>query len=118
MGELGPHIKFGIIYQSMVILKLKGILGNQLFQYAAARQIASNNNVELIIDSISGFKRDPFCRENLLNYFSISAKLNSENFQNKIYNNNYLYYKIYNIIQGLLPLKFRFYIKESEKNRF
>jgi hypothetical protein len=102
----------------MVILKLKGGLGNQLFQYAAARQIASNNGVELIIDSISGFKRDPFRRENLLNYFPISAKFNIINFENKIYNCNYFYYKIYNLIQRLLPLKYRFYIKESEKIDF
>jgi hypothetical protein len=41
-----------------VIAQLKGGLGNQMFQYAAARNLAEMSNAELIIDSHSGFARD------------------------------------------------------------
>lgn len=34
----------------MVNLKIKGGLGNQLFQYAVARQLALKNNTEINID--------------------------------------------------------------------
>ena len=38
----------------MIIVKLKGGLGNQLFQYAMARQVAHFNNVNLKLDIESG----------------------------------------------------------------
>lgn len=41
-----------------VVLRLKGGLGNQLFQYAFARKIALFHNARLIIDCKSGFSRD------------------------------------------------------------
>ena len=34
----------------MIIVKLQGGLGNQMFQYAAGRQLATLNNTELILD--------------------------------------------------------------------
>ena len=46
----------------MVIVGLKGGLGNQLFQYAAAKNIALENQTELLIDEITGFKEDPYNR--------------------------------------------------------
>ena len=102
----------------MVILKLKGGLGNQLFQYAAAKQIATNNNVELIVDAISGFKSDPFDREYLLNVFSISAKTIGDSYAKKIYNTNRYYRRLYIFIQNILPSKYRFYLKEPEELNF
>lgn len=36
----------------------KGGLGNQLYCYAAAKRLAIKNNTELIVDDVSGFKRD------------------------------------------------------------
>lgn len=58
----------------MVIVKLMGGLGNQLFQYAAAKKIAINNKTELVIDSNTGFVNDPFKREYSLNKFNIDSK--------------------------------------------
>ena len=44
--------------EPLVIFRLKGGLGNQLFCYAAARRLSIANNAELKADDISGFKRD------------------------------------------------------------
>ena len=45
-----------------VVVRLKGGLGNQMFQYASARGIACRNNMELVIDNESGFARDKVYR--------------------------------------------------------
>jgi hypothetical protein len=58
----------------MVIVGLKGGLGNQLFQYAAAKNIALENQTELLIDEITGFKEDPYNRSFALFDFCIESK--------------------------------------------
>ena len=55
----------------MVIVKLKGGLGNQLFQYAAARRIALDNNLDLKLDILSGFENDFYKQKYKLNHFNI-----------------------------------------------
>lgn len=45
-----------------VIVKLKGGLGNQMFEYAAARAIAERNQMELVLDTRTGFIRDKVYR--------------------------------------------------------
>jgi hypothetical protein len=58
-----------------VICRIKGGLGNQLFCYAAARRLALVNNAELVIDDVSGYKRDiRFRRKYALHNFNISAR--------------------------------------------
>ena len=42
----------------MIIARVKGGLGNQLFIYAAARRLALFNSIELVLDDKSGFERD------------------------------------------------------------
>lgn len=56
-----------------VIVQIKGGLGNQLFQYAAARRFAINNNVPLVLDHISVFKNDYFKRNFLLDRFKVQC---------------------------------------------
>ena len=60
----------------MVITRLKGGLGNQLFQYAIGRQIAYKQDSELKLD-LSYFTNqiDVTPREYKLNYFSINAEI-------------------------------------------
>lgn len=41
-----------------VFVRLKGGLGNQMFQYAAGRALALRNNMALVLDTMSGFSRD------------------------------------------------------------
>ncbi len=58
-----------------IISRIFGGIGNQLFCYAAARRLALINNVELVIDDVSGFARDfQYSRKFALDYFNISAR--------------------------------------------
>lgn len=42
----------------MIVARIRGGLGNQLFIYAAARRLALSNHADLCLDSTSGFERD------------------------------------------------------------
>ena len=58
-----------------IITRIKGGLGNQLFCYAAARRLALVNNVELVIDDVTGFSRDrQYGRRYMLDHFDIPAR--------------------------------------------
>jgi hypothetical protein len=58
-----------------LIVRMKGGLGNQLFCYAAARAIALNNGFELVLDDVSGFKRDrQYRRTYALDSFKLSSR--------------------------------------------
>ncbi len=56
-----------------VTVRIAGGLGNQLFQYAAARRLALRNGLPLTIDPVSGYARDFYRREYLLDHFNIRA---------------------------------------------
>ena len=59
----------------MIIARIKGGLGNQLFCYAAARRLALVNNAELVIDDVSGFVRDyTHKRHYQLGHFNIPCR--------------------------------------------
>ena len=47
-----------LLVKPCIILRLSGGIGNQLFSYAAAYRLAQYNDVELYLDTISGFFRD------------------------------------------------------------
>ena len=58
-----------------IIVRIRGGLGNQLFCYAAARRLAIVNNVELVIDDVTGFVRDRiYGRHYMLDKFSLTAR--------------------------------------------
>lgn len=58
-----------------VIVQLAGGLGNQLFQYAAARAFAERSRAELVIDASTGFARDfEYGRSYALARFPITAR--------------------------------------------
>lgn len=59
----------------MIINRVFGGLGNQLFSYAAARRLALANKSELVLDHISGFRYDnQYHRHYQLDHFSISCR--------------------------------------------
>ena len=55
----------------MVIVKLYGGLGNQLFQYAMARRIAVDTRSLLKLDASTGFENDFYKRTYSLNHFNV-----------------------------------------------
>ncbi len=57
----------------MIIVKLAGGLGNQLFQYAAGRALAHSQGKTLLLD-ISNYDRDHLGRQYRLNHFHIQAE--------------------------------------------
>ncbi|MBI3558770.1 alpha-1,2-fucosyltransferase [Candidatus Gottesmanbacteria bacterium] len=60
--------------EKMIIVKLTGGLGNQMFQYAAGRAISLRAKTSLKLD-ISGYADDKFGRHYSLNVFNIKAAL-------------------------------------------
>jgi hypothetical protein len=59
----------------MIITRIKGGIGNQLFIYAASRRLALKNNTELVLDHVSGFTYDKdFQRHYQLDHFNINAR--------------------------------------------
>ncbi len=67
-----------LLDQSLLIVRVKGGLGNQLFQYAAARALSLRTGRSLKIDAQTGFRRDPFRRKVRLDQFSIVASMATE----------------------------------------
>jgi hypothetical protein len=58
-----------------LIVRLKGGLGNQMFQYAAGRALSIRNDAELILDTTSGFIRDNVYRRTFqLNELPVQVK--------------------------------------------
>lgn len=75
----------------MIVIKLQGGLGNQLFQYAAGRALAHMHSTELVLD-INWFSNVPAgvtSREYLLSAYDIKARLTnrSENILCKFHQN-------------------------------
>ena len=61
--------------KNIIIARIKGGLGNQLFCYAAARRLSLINNIELVIDDVTGFVRDhTYQRRYALDHFSIPCR--------------------------------------------
>lgn len=60
---------------SKVIARLVGGLGNQMFGYAAARRLALINDAELVLDTVTGFKRDTTYRRSYqLDAFAVAGR--------------------------------------------
>ena len=59
----------------IVITRIFGGIGNQLFIYAAARRLSKKNKADLVLDSISGFKYDyDYERHYQLDHFNILSR--------------------------------------------
>ncbi len=80
----------------MIIIKLKGGLGNQLFQYAYGRLLSIKNNVPVTFE-FEGNKNDT-AREYKLDKFNTNVKFPSEEEKNKLKGNNLFIKKLKNKI--------------------
>ena len=74
-----------------IYLYLCGGLGNQLFQYAAAKNLAIVNNAQLIIDTKSGFITD------FRDFWKFS--LDKKNLKNIVLKKNILIFWLYRILK-------------------
>ncbi len=101
----------------MIIVKLQGGLGNQLFQYAMGRDLSIKKNTSLKIDAISGFKNDPYGRTYSLDQFNISAELASAEEVARINTRGAARY-ITRIVDLTMPYYRRQVLIEDEKRQF
>lgn len=83
-----------------IYLYLCGGLGNQLFQYAAAKNLAIENNAQLIIDTKSGFITD------FRDFWEFS--LDKKNLKNIILKKNILIFWLYRILKKVFRLRLVF----------
>jgi hypothetical protein len=83
-----------------IYLYLCGGLGNQLFQYAAAKNLAIKNNADLILDTKSGFVTD------FRDYWEFS--LSKLNINNVVLKKNIPMFWLYRILKKIFNLKFIF----------
>lgn len=91
----------------MINLKIKGGLGNQLFEYAIARSLAINNNVEINIDySYYNHPGPDTKRQYLLDLFKVKVADNHS--ANSVYDKIHLLHKVLRKI----GFKTRLYLKK------
>ena len=109
----------------IIISRISGGLGNQLFQYAVARSIAENNGAQTVLDT-SWFinNKNDTKRDFLLPFFNISAREMKKEDEKNInlpdtINNtfyNKIKRKIFRILENLKPLDKKKFIIEPSFN--
>lgn len=99
----------------MIIVRLCGGLGNQLFQYAVGKQLAVMNNLPLKLDV--SWVELPDVRKYRLQFYNISDPIASarevEDYL-AVYESQSLYARLYRKIQNRLPKRKRRYFQESD----
>lgn len=78
----------------MIVVRLKGGLGNQLFQYAAGRHLAHINNTELIVDTsvLESPESDKIPRVYELGIFNVKCTLADEKIVNQFHGTEFSAY--------------------------
>lgn len=96
----------------MVIAKVMGGLGNQLFIYAAAKRLSVINDASLKLDAISAYTEDGYNRAFNLNHFRINAEYaNSEDvYELDLGNRRNLRYHL----NKILPFRYKRFIREDK----
>jgi len=84
-----------------IYLYLTGGLGNQLFQYALAKNLAIKNQSQLIIDPFSGFFTDFMHKRTL--------EINLLNINNIIFKNLFFLFYLFRVVKKILSSKKLFY---------
>lgn len=89
--------------EKKIYLYLNGGLGNQLFQYAAARNLAIRNNAKLIIDISTGFTLD------LKDHRKFSLTLNLRKIKNITIKKNIFFFWLFILVKKIFIIKKKFY---------
>jgi hypothetical protein len=98
----------------MIISRITGGLGNQLFIYAASRRLALKNNIDLVLDNISGFTYDKFKRNYELGNFNIPCRVATATERLEPLSIVRRYFK--RLINKKIPINKRSYIFEEGKD--
>jgi hypothetical protein len=99
----------------MIISRITGGIGNQLFIYAASRRLALKNNIDLVLDNISGFTYDKnFKRNYQLDHFNIPCRIATATERLEPFSRVRRYLK--RIINKKLPINKKSYILEEGRN--
>lgn len=93
----------------MIVARVKGGLGNQLFIYAAARRLSLLNNTQLYLDCKTGFDLDVVYKRSFqLKHFNIPSNVRILNSKTVPYQR--LNIRISKLLNRLLPFRFRNYL--------
>ncbi len=93
---------------------LKGGLGNQMFQYAFGKALAKKSNAALVLDTISGFKRDKIYKRRFgLNIFNIPALVTIKRSISLFYLFELILEKIKTTSRNIIPRFYGLYIKDT-----
>lgn len=94
-----------------VTARIFGGLGNQLFMYAFARRMTLDNSADLVLDTTSGFVRDPFRRNCQLAHFHVAGRIASpkESFMDSL---GVVRRAAIRNVNRWLPLRQRWYLQE------
>jgi hypothetical protein len=98
----------------MIIVRLCGGLGNQLFQYAVGKQLSVQTNLPLKLDV--SWVQLPDMRQYRLNFYNIQEPIATPDEVNAfvgLYESNSLYARLYRKLQSKLPKRKRRYFQES-----
>ena len=98
---------------STIIVRLMGGLGNQLFCYAMARRLALHRGLQLKLDVTSGFFRDRYKRQYMLDLFNIEQRIATP-YESFMTGFGRVRRTIQREVSSHLPLNCRFYLSQPE----
>lgn len=98
----------------MIIARIFGGLGNQLFIFYSAKSLSIKNNCKLILDVHSGYKKDKFGRTFLIEKI-INPKKNLYYLNYSLYNNKFsqIIRNINKLVNLFLPINLIYYYKDN-----
>lgn len=104
---------------NLVVVKIKAGLGNQLFQYASARQLAINENKELYFD-VSFYNDNKFKGIFRLDKYNIGYEIADQQIVDRIKNkqNTPLFYRMLNKFKIANPYNKPTHWKQKELNKY
>ncbi len=100
--------------EKVIIARIDGGIGNQMFVYAAAKRLAHKNSVPLLLDAKTCYESYSYDRPFYLEKFNITAKIAPDNVED-IYLDRGFIRNIQKKYAHRIPYKLRSYIKEEYK---
>lgn len=98
----------------MIIVRLMGGLGNQMFQYALGRRLAHDRGCALKLDAESGFAGDPYRRQYALDAFRIQEEFAAREEIPRFMRSGRVCRRVTTLFQSFLPQNRRSIITEKE----